>query len=100
MFQIIDAKSSGLTETDGAEMASDLEPMTVRDFDRRRELVRRNVHVGLERGRTFRDPVLDGSPGVLGVCELAHLQSERAFAFQIWSSDVNLGTSHFSLVDG
>jgi len=88
-------RAAALTETDGSRDGRDLEPMTVRDFDRRRELVRRNVHVGLERGRTFRDPVLDGSPGVLGVCELAHLQSERAFAFQIWSSDVNLGTSHF-----
>src|ERR1700756_3314854 len=100
MFQIIDAESRGLTETDGAEMAGDLEPMAVRGFDRRREFVGRNVHVGLERGCAFRDPVFDGAPGVLRVCELAHLQSERAFAFKVWSSDVNLGTGHFSLVDG
>ena len=81
-------------------MAGDLEPMSMRGFDRRCELVGRNVHVGLERGCTFRDPVFDGAPGVLGVCELAHLRTERAFAFQIWSSDVNPGTGHFSLIDG
>ena len=81
-------------------MAGDLESMRMRGFDRRCELIGRNVHVGLERGRTFGDPVFDGAPGILGVCELAHLRSERAFAFQIWSGDVNPGTGHFSLVDG
>src|ERR1700751_2828675 len=75
VFQIVDAESSGLTETDGAEMASDLEPMTVRGLGRRCELVGRDVHVGLERGCAFRDPIFDGSPGVLGVRELTHLQS-------------------------
>src|SRR5580765_7154473 len=100
MFQIIDAESSGLTETDGAEMAGDLEPVAVRGFDRRCQLVGGNIHVGLEGGYAFRNPVFDGAPGVLGVCELAHLRSERASAFQIWSSDVNLGAGHFSLVDG
>ena len=81
-------------------MAGDLEPMSMRGFDRRCELVGRNVHVGLERGCAFRDPVFDGAPRILGVCELAHLWSERPFAFQIWSSDVNPGTGHFSLIDG
>src|ERR1700756_3995080 len=99
MFQVIDAESRGLTETDGAEMAGDLEPMSMRGFDRRCELVRRNVHIGLERGCAFRDPIFDGAPGVFGVCELAHLRSERAFAFQVGPSDVNLWTGHFSLVD-
>ena len=46
MFQIIDAESSGLTETDGAEMAGDFEPMGMRGFDRGCELVKINMEPG------------------------------------------------------
>src|ERR1700722_16265464 len=64
------------------------------------ELFWREVVVCLERGDAFPRPIVHQASGVVRAGELMHLNGELAWALEIGSGDVELGSRHLSRVDG
>ena len=99
VFEVVDAERSGFAKTDRTEMAGDFESVRVRDFDDGGEFVGSDVHIRLERGHAFGDPIFSGAARVFGIFELVHLRSERAGAFEVRTGDVDLWSDACAGVD-
>jgi hypothetical protein len=67
VLRVVDADVGGFRVGDRAEMAGDLQPALVRLFDRRAQLVARDLHVGLERGRPHLGPVRHLLPRIVRI---------------------------------
>src|SRR5215471_11294260 len=67
MFEVIYPNRRRFFESDRAQVAGHLDSVFMRCFDGGSQLVRSYMHVGLERLRAFRYPIVDGAAGVVRV---------------------------------
>ena len=99
MFEIVNADRRSLAKTNGAEMPRDLQLVLVSFFDGGAKLVVSDIHIRLEVGYAFLDPVIHGTARIVRILELVHLRSVCALALQVRAGDVHLRPSHFARID-
>jgi len=99
VLQIVDAEIGRFGETDRAQVPCHLDVLRMGRRDRRGEFGAGDVHVCLERGRAFADPVVDRVGGIGRIHQLVHLRCKTALAFQIRPGGVHLRPGDLAGVD-